>query len=173
MAPFLLIYSSKEFVRALLPHMRLLTLTGNQLSKLTKYLTRDERLALVQALANKDMCSHVPHTLCRNQNQRMGAFALVNPDDLQRGIIEIIPRELLLINFHDKIENGIRAVKCGRERNVIKFIACRNLRITGMELIAQAASRYNDSLLNFADILINNNKLFLGSERKEWSTQKI
>jgi hypothetical protein len=128
-------------VRALLPHLRLLTLNGNQLSILTKYLTRDERLALVQALANKDMCSQIPGTLCNNPNPRTGAFALVDPDDLQRGIIEIIPRELLLINFHNNLKNGIHTVKCGRERNVIRLVACRNLRITGIEFIAQAASR--------------------------------
>jgi hypothetical protein len=129
-------------VRALLPHLRLLTLNGNQLTKLTKYLTRDERFALVQALADKELCSQIPRTLCNNPNPRMGAFALVDPDDLQRGIIEIIPRELLMINFHDKIKNGVHTVASGRERNVINFVACRNLRISGIEFIAQSASRY-------------------------------
>jgi hypothetical protein len=88
------------------------------------------------------MSPQIPSTLCDNWKQRMGAFALVDPDDLQRGIIEIIPRELLLINFHGKIKNGIHKIKSGRERNIINFIACRNLRITAIEFIAHAASRY-------------------------------
>jgi len=129
-------------MRAVLPHLRLLTLKLGQLSLLSKYLTAEEKVFLAGRMVFRDESSSelaVPSTLNSSTTPRARANS---PDSTKIWNIPLIP-ENLIIRDHFKMGgqpvNKIRSKSNQREMFCVDLVKIsRDMCLAGIEILTQA-----------------------------------
>jgi len=132
-------------MRSVLPYLRVLTLNLKELAKISKFLNYDEKFALTEIVVHKNKKIELPESICSNSRPRRGLFGQMRPFDLEQGVLEIIPKELLAVKFHDNMKNGIYRVTNQKERNLISFIACRKMLVSGVEILSRKNLHLDES----------------------------
>jgi len=124
-------------MRAALPHLRLLTLPIDQISRLSKYLTSEEKTFLPRKMVFKEDSGseEVPPSLNIDINPR-----ILKAIHISLKTLELIPEKLIITDHHqmdylsNPIENPVFSMT---------FAVCQGMILKSVEILTQAKKNLN------------------------------
>jgi len=121
-------------MRAALPHLRLMTLSADKFSPLSKFLTAEEKIYLSEKLFFKEESSTASAPLSLNTNSKCRTRTIF----LNYSTFEIIPENLIMKGYSEMDNQDLVLLDSTKVMFCWQIDACVDLTLKGVEILTRA-----------------------------------